>query len=334
MNVPRSFRPAKKAKVEHVTVLESSQNSIISQSLGGAASDSSDSEQYDSKMIDLYHPQDDHSIHESGSTFVDEEQPVEDVPSTMPVFAPTQLAHSPPIETVGDDNTTYESQLVNCKHEQEVALDDSVSKKPSENAKDDVNLRPAATRGVRFASVAREADIEAEDYSSSGEEEAGEITVLQGTATNTSSQTSRTDQSQRARTSKQDRVTTSEAGPTSSLNGFYRFDAPPPTLFALLEDLDAHKLPHKIYDDAYWSNEAEVPSTFEFAGRRIPHRSHTERFLQEFRGTSLQEKSMVLPKLPITGFRCWEYSAPLPYRQAILDWKPDGGDPILGKSRK
>ena len=321
-----------------MTVRDSSQSSIIHHSQDGVASDSSDSEYHDSK-VDLYHPHDDRGIHESCSTFEESEQPVEQIPSTMPVFAPTQLPHSPPVVPVGED-TTNEGQLSNSDLDQGTAVDDRMMEENSEPRKlheidkDDISLRPAATRGVRFASVAREAGIKAEDYSSSDEEEAGEITVLQGTATNTSSQTSRTDQSQRGRSSKQDCVTTSEAGPTSSLNGFYRFDAPPPTLFALLEDLDAHKLPHKIYDDAYWSNEAEVPSTFEFAGRRIPHRSHTERFLQEFRGTSLLENGLVLPRLPITGFRCWEYNAPLPSRQAILDWKPDGRDPILGKSRK
>jgi hypothetical protein len=118
---------------------------------------------------------------------------------------------------------------------------------------------------------------------------------------------------------------------TSTRLGYYRYIRTAPTLFELLADLDAYRLPHKIYDDAYWSNESEVPPTFEFAGRRIPHRSHTERFLQEFQSASSTNSKLLLPRLPITGFKCWEYAAPLPFRKNILEWRPDEGPAVLGR---
>jgi hypothetical protein len=74
-----------------------------------------------------------------------------------------------------------------------------------------------------------------------------------------------------------------------------------------------------------------VPPTFEFAGRRIPHRSHTERFLQDFESASSTNSKLLLPRLPITGFKCWDYAAPLPSRKSVLEWRPDEGPALLGR---
>ena len=101
----------------------------------------------------------------------------------------------------------------------------------------------------------------------------------------------------------------------------YRLSVSAPTLYEILLDLDNHRLPHKIYQDAYWSNPTDLPAyTFEWAGRRYLHRSDADRFLPEFEHAARSKDRLSIPAAPVC-FKRWQYAVPLPKRSAILGWK-------------
>ena len=101
----------------------------------------------------------------------------------------------------------------------------------------------------------------------------------------------------------------------------YRLSISAPTLYEILLDLDNHRLPHKIYQDAYWSNPTDLPAyTFEWAGRRYLHRSDADRFLPEFEHAAHSKDRLSIPAAPVC-FKRWQYAVPLPKRSAILGWK-------------
>jgi hypothetical protein len=101
------------------------------------------------------------------------------------------------------------------------------------------------------------------------------------------------------------------------------FARPAPTLFELLRSLDDHKLPHKLYRDAYWSNLADLPQhAFEYAGRRYTHQGDANMHLQDFEAAVANFRPLKPVRhhvSAVTGFRGWNLAQAAPSRSAVQE---------------
>jgi DNA polymerase zeta len=111
----------------------------------------------------------------------------------------------------------------------------------------------------------------------------------------------------------------------------------PPTREEVVETMQDFDLPQVIYQDAYYSNESDVPERArEWAGREFKLESLTVPYLPDFDATGLsaatygekpgtvvdkaKEESIFQKRRRLCGFRSWEIGMPPPTNLEILDW--------------
>lgn len=96
---------------------------------------------------------------------------------------------------------------------------------------------------------------------------------------------------------------------------------PVPSLADLLQDLTERQLPHKLYQDPYWSNPSDVPQhAFEYAGRRYTHQGDANKHLQNFDtavATYRLTKVASSQISAILGLKRWEFLRRAPSLKAV-----------------
>ncbi|KAJ6264149.1 DNA polymerase zeta catalytic subunit [Drechslerella dactyloides] len=104
-------------------------------------------------------------------------------------------------------------------------------------------------------------------------------------------------------------------------------NAVPPGAAELIATLDDYGLPHVIYQDAYYSNEKDVPDRpREYAGKEFRLQSNTVKFLPAFDpdggdapvSSALQKQGKKGPRR--TRFHRWEFARPPPSRREVEHW--------------
>ncbi|KAF3917252.1 hypothetical protein AA313_de0201418 [Arthrobotrys entomopaga] len=133
---------------------------------------------------------------------------------------------------------------------------------------------------------------------------------------------------------------TQESDPTQTINlaaalasafpprgELYCFNSTPPSAAYLLSTLDDFGLPHMIYQEAYYSNEKDVPERpREYAGKEFRLQSNTVNFLPPFNPDGGDIPTPTPPakqtkKGPrIAPFQRWELAKPPPSRAEIEQW--------------
>ncbi|KAK6496374.1 DNA polymerase zeta [Arthrobotrys musiformis] len=103
------------------------------------------------------------------------------------------------------------------------------------------------------------------------------------------------------------------------------YNATPPSTADLLESMDDFSLPHVIYQDAFYSNEKDVPDRpREYAGKEFRLQSNTVNYLPPFNPDGLDiPSSNNKPKKPLpkrTSIKTWEFAKPPPSRASIEQW--------------
>ncbi|KAF3930258.1 hypothetical protein ABW20_dc0106413 [Dactylellina cionopaga] len=105
------------------------------------------------------------------------------------------------------------------------------------------------------------------------------------------------------------------------------FNSIPPSAAELLITLDDYGLAHMIYQDAYYSNEKDVPDRpREYAGKEFRLQSNTVNFLPQFNpdggdipsSSAATAKNKKMPRK--TSLRRWEFARPPPPRKEIEQW--------------
>ncbi|KAK6353373.1 DNA polymerase zeta [Orbilia brochopaga] len=104
-------------------------------------------------------------------------------------------------------------------------------------------------------------------------------------------------------------------------------NAIPPAASELIATLDDYRLPHMIYQDAYYSNEKDVPDRpREYAGKEFRLQSNTVNFLPVFdpdggdAPVSSAPQKQGKKEARKTLFRRWEFAKPPPSRTEIEHW--------------
>ncbi|GJE86113.1 DNA polymerase zeta catalytic subunit [Phanerochaete sordida] len=123
----------------------------------------------------------------------------------------------------------------------------------------------------------------------------------------------------------------------------YEYHLPPPTTSALLESLEAHDIPAKVYKDPFYSNEDDAPEhTREYAGLLYDLKGGTGiGVLQEWEGHETFNSG--LGKLDTTGIYGWEYAGVPPSVKQTRLWldahqvdeaaKPKHSSQIIGPTQ-
>ncbi|KAF3941307.1 hypothetical protein ABW19_dt0201808 [Dactylella cylindrospora] len=103
------------------------------------------------------------------------------------------------------------------------------------------------------------------------------------------------------------------------------YNSIPPSAADLISTLDEYNLPHMIYQEAYYSNEKDVPDRpREYAGKEFRLQSNTVKFLPEFDKdgdipeSSYSKQLKIVPRA--TSYRRWEFARPPPSRAEIEQW--------------
>ncbi|KAF3314982.1 DNA polymerase zeta [Orbilia oligospora] len=103
------------------------------------------------------------------------------------------------------------------------------------------------------------------------------------------------------------------------------YNATPPSTADLLESMDEFSLPHVVYQDAFYSNEKDVPDRpREYAGKEFRLQSNTVNYLPPFNPDGLDIPSSsnkpkkTLPKR--TSIKTWEFAKPPPSLASIEQW--------------
>ncbi|KAK8023998.1 DNA polymerase family B [Apiospora rasikravindrae] len=121
---------------------------------------------------------------------------------------------------------------------------------------------------------------------------------------------------------------------------FFIFATPPPSAKAVLSTMQANNLPDVIYQDAYYSNDKDVPQRMrEYAGQEFRLESNTIPYLPDFDGMGGSaatfgiklETSSLRPsdeenykrKRRECSFRSWEFSQPPPSCLEVERWWQD-----------
>ncbi|KAK6522081.1 DNA polymerase zeta [Arthrobotrys megalospora] len=105
------------------------------------------------------------------------------------------------------------------------------------------------------------------------------------------------------------------------------YNASPPSTTDLLESMDDFSLPHVIYQDAYYSNEKDVPDRpREYAGKEFRLQSNTVNYLPAFNPDGLDlptSSSSTKPKKQLPkriSIKTWEFAKPPPSLASIEQW--------------
>ncbi|EPS36788.1 hypothetical protein H072_9596 [Dactylellina haptotyla CBS 200.50] len=106
------------------------------------------------------------------------------------------------------------------------------------------------------------------------------------------------------------------------------FNSIPPTTAELIDTLDDFGLPHMVYQEAYYSNDKDVPDRpREYAGKEFRLQSTSVHYLPDFNpdggyvpsSTPISTKQAKKPPRR-TSYRRWEFAKPPPSRTEIEQW--------------
>ncbi|KAK6341913.1 DNA polymerase zeta [Orbilia blumenaviensis] len=103
------------------------------------------------------------------------------------------------------------------------------------------------------------------------------------------------------------------------------YNATPPSTIDLIESMDDFSLPHMIYQDAYYSNEKDVPDRpREYAGKEFRLQSNTVNYLPPFNpdGLDISSSNSKPRRLPPkrTFIKVWEFAKPPPSLASVEQW--------------